>query len=297
MHRRDVLETGCGLAVLSAVGMAGCLHGSSDDDEESHLDWLVAPEEIGVDDYRVLSTAPSAVAEYSAELTTEIWDSYRNIWLDWEVADPEPTNVERLTVGQNDDTNYTVALHDIDTDTLADNLEMDGFEDADEYEGFSVYTRDDTDARALEEGVLVSAEDDEDARLVVESLIDSSLGNTARYHEENDDLEIVLDTLETDGNFRSNTYQQITDTISQQGVFAGSVARGQSTTLEADHLAVTRLEVLVDDTDIREEDIDSYVDTDPLFYHAEDVDHRVEGNQLIIEFEVSYDVANEDQLG
>jgi len=310
MQRRGFLKAGS-LATVSAMALAGCLH-SDDGETESNdavLQWLPVPDALDeeLEDYNVRATAPSVVGSYQENLSTEVWSTYSDKWLGWDAADPGPSDVDRLILGSGDagrgtdevkNIEITIAEHSLDNETIRSNLESDGFEAADGYEEFDVYTRDEgTDVRGLGDGALLSAKRDAGARPVLEAVIDSSLGNVDRYHEANDDVKSVIDTVDTEHYFQFDDYPEITETYGSRGVFAGSVARGFSNILGDPEVDMRYVEVLTEGADIKQSDIDTFVESAEIFRTSGDVEDRIEGRRLIFEWSTRIDKLNITQLG
>jgi hypothetical protein len=312
MKRRAYLKTGS-LAALSTTALAGCLGGDDDestDSDASILDWLPVPTALDeeLEDYDAQSTAPSTVQEYADDLNGDVWQAYQNTWLDWNLADPAATDVDRLIVGTGDAgrgtdevKNITINIveHSLDEGMLIDNLEADGFESADSYAGYDVYQRNEnTEFRAIGDGALLLAERDAGGRQVLEALIDAKRGEVDRYHQANpDDVGSVIDSINTDHNFEFDDHPEITETKGRQGTFSGSIARGFGNTLGSPEVDLKYVEVFVEGADIRQSAIDAYIDNAAIFDGTDDVDNRIEGNRLIFEWSVRIDELNSVQLG
>lgn len=321
MKRRECLRVGGTAVALGMVSLSGCL-GNDDEDGAGGNDdtiageeWLVVPGALADDleHYDVRSTAPATVEEYAADLNQAAWDSYQSQWLNWETAQPDPGDVQRLILASGsiarppddrESVSFVVAEHELDEEALLGNLEAAGFDDAGEYEGFSLLEREEgLDMRALGDGVFVSGrrspteETDDDARRILEAVIDSSLGNADRYVDESDEVSAVLDTLDTHHNFRFDDYPGITQTQGRQGVFEGSIARGSSSRFEDGQVVGTHAEEFVEGTDVIESAIEDYLDVAALFANAEGLDWGVAGSQVVIDWTVDFEVANQVQLG
>lgn len=288
MNRRTYLR---GLTAAAGVSLAGCL--GDDSASTTGLDWMPTPDVFGEEGYRVLVTPPAAVGEISDSLDSQTMANYRSQILDWQVADPEPSDVQRYVRGTanirqaENDAGYIAVEHELETDVLSSNLRDSGFREAGTYEGFEMYETDDgSSARALQDGIFVAAAGPVGATGIVEGAIDTYDGTADRYEEANDAIADVVDAIDTSGNFRIEGYRENTNTIPRKGVFRGSVARGYSITLDKETVDGTRVERFVGDSDINEADIDTFTDSSPVFENAQGLDWEVDGSTLRIEWTI-----------
>lgn len=296
MERRTFLAGVASAATVSTAGLAGCLGGGSDDG--SPANWIPAPELFGTDGYRVLSTAPASLGEISDSLNPSVVDAYRSRILDWQVADPGFDDVARYTSGEEDDSGYIAVEHDLETGMLASNLRDDGFSEAGEHSGFDLYeTGGGASARALDDGRLVAGVDADGGSDIAEGVIDAKDGDGTRYHDADDAVADVVETIDTTDNFWLEGYQRITNTIAPQGVFKDSVARGYSVLLDAETVTATRVEAFVEDADVESSAIETYTDQNPLFDSAEGLEWRVDGRLLVIEWTADPGALSLRQLG
>lgn len=312
MQRRKFLQVGGSLAALSTVGLAGCLGDDDDDgagDPPGTLDWIPAPGALhdSLEYYSTFSTAPATVQEYADQLPSATWQSYQSKWLDWTIASPDASEVKRYIQGNSPDTlekeegvtvEFIVVEHELDTDSLAESIREQGFQEQDGHEGFDVYqTSDGTSVRALDDGVLVATLTNDDGRDAAETFIDCKQGNVERYVDSSDTIGTVTDTLETTHNFRFEDFREITNTRSAMGVFEGSIGRGYSTLLEDDQVSAKYVEKFVEDTSIKQSDLDTYTSQDELFENADNLEMNVDGSRIIIDWTSEFGALSVDQLG
>lgn len=302
MDRRTYLRGVAATGALSMAPLAGCLGDESE--SKTALDWMPTPDVFGEDGYRAFVTPPAAVGEISDSLDPTTMADYRSRILDWEVADPEPSDVELYVngtasiQGQEGDVAFIAVEHDLETETLASNLRGSGFEESGEHEGYDIYeTSDGLSARGLADGQLVAGAGQVGGRPIVEGVIDTYDGGDPRYEAENDAIADTVETIETDGNFWVEGYQEITSTVSGKGVFKGSVGRGYSITLDSDTVEAIRVETFAEDSDVSEEAIESYTGTSALFDNATDLDWSSEGQQLRIEWTMDPADLTLEQMG
>ena len=322
LDRREWLRASGTAATLAMVPLSGCLGDSDDTDGESNGDesvpgeeWLVVPGALAEDleHYDVRSTAPATVEEYADDINDGVWEEYQNRWLNWETTDPNPSDVHRLLIASGsisrppddrESVSFVVAEHDLDEETLQNDLQAAGFDTAGEYEGYELLEREDgLDMRALGDGAFISGardpteETDDDARRILEAVIDSSQGTAERYIDESEEVSAVLDTLDTRHNYQFDDYPRITQTEGHQGVFEGSIARGSSSLFEDGQVVGTHAEEFVEDTDVIQDAIEQFLDVAALFANAEDLDWDVVGSQVVVDWTVELELANRLQLG
>jgi len=296
MERRAFLKAGVGAGTLSVVGLSGCVGVPRADD--TRFRWLVEPAELGdeLDHYQAFATHPANLGEHRDELPDETWQEYQP-FLDWQAADPEPEDVDRLILIRNSGIEVDIAEHDLDTDELSTTLEATGYELADEYEGYELYSDPDSESVwGLTDGVFIavsldagedSVAGDRTALDGVEAVIDAEAGNRRRYHDPQVDTAVrtVLDELETEYNYRVRGTPEVSFDDPESGNFAGSVARGFSSTIDDEDLRINRLEIFTDESDASDamENVDAFIATDPIFEgieSAEAVERTQDGNML-----------------
>lgn len=303
MDRRSFLRGVAGAAAVSTASLAGCL-GDDGDSETGAIDWVPAPEFVADTGYQVFSTAPASVGEVADRLDPSTVDAYSSQWLDWQVASPEMSDVERYTTGEADapgetsNSAFIVVEHGLDREMLADSLREDGFETTGEYGGYEVYERGDgQSARGLADGSLLAGVDPEGGAGLVERLVDASEGEIQRYHEASDAVADVVDAIDLADNFRFRSYQAQTDTIARQGVFRGSIGRGYSLRLDGETAEAIRVEVFEEGSDVSEEAVQTFTGENPLFTGGEGIDWELDGRLLAIEWTTDVATLTPNQLG
>lgn len=325
MERRDYVRVTGGLATLSMVSLAGCLGDSDDDDDEPDefdpsavpaYEWLVHPNEITdeFNHYRARSTNPAAISEFADALNEEAYDRYTNAWLTWEAGDPTATDVSRITsargsylpegTDEREILRFVVADHDLDEEGVTTAVTEAGFESAGEYSGFHLFERSDrTETRALGDGFLLSTVrtpadvTDSDAVDMLETLIDCYEGNADRYLDEREEVQNVLEALETEHSYLFDDYPAQTQTRGVDGVFEGSIARGSSGLLGDEVLTGKHVEEFVEGQDIQQPAIEEYLENAALFNNDnDDLDWDIVGPQLHIDWTTDLDLVNEVQL-
>lgn len=302
MDRRSFLRGVAGAAAVSTASLAGCL--GDGDSGTVAIDWVPAPEFVADTSYQVFSTAPESVGEVAESLDQSTLDAYRSQWLDWEVASPGMSDVERYTTGEADvpgdtgDSAFIAVEHGLDREPLAENLREDGFEAAGEYEGYELYDGENgQSARGLADGTLLAGVDPDGGVGLVEALIDASQGEIQRYHEASDAVADVVDAIDLGDNFRFRSYQKQTNTIARRGVFSGSVGRGYSLRIDGGTAEATRVEVFAEGSDVPEEAVQTFTGENPLFTGGEGIDWQIDSGLLAIEWTADVGTLTPNQLG
>jgi|GEM_PF-4575564 len=296
MERRAFLKAGLGAGALSVAGLSGCVGAPRADD--TRFRWLVDPAELGdeLDHYQTFATRPANLNEHRDELSDGTWQEYQQ-FLDWQTADPEPEDVDRLMLLRNGGIEVDIAEHALDTSELSETLEATGYEATEEYEGYEIYADPDTESVwALADGTFVavaldggadSVAGDRTARDGVEAIIDAEAGNRRRYHNVQVDTAVrtLLDELYTEYNYRVRGTPEVSFDDPASGNFLGSVGRGFSNTVDDDELRLNRLEIFTDEADASDaaDAVEPFIESDPIFSGIDStdaVDRNQEGNLL-----------------
>ncbi len=302
MERRAFLKAGLGVGALSVVGLSGCVGAPRADD--SRFRWFVEPVALGDElaHYQAFATHPANLGEHRDELPDSTWQDYQP-FLNWQTADPEPEDVDRLTLIRNGDVEVDIAEHDLETAALSETLEAIGYEPTDEYEGYTLYSDPETESIwALTDGVFVAVALDTDgdsvtgdrtARDGVEAVIDAEAGKRRRYHDPQVDTAVrtLLDELETEYNYRIRGTPEVSFDNPASGNFVGSVGRGFSSTINDEDLSIKRLEIFTDEANASDatEAAEAFIQSDPIFTGIESTESVTlthDGNLL----ELSWDI-------
>ena len=300
LRRRELLAS-LGGAAATAV-LSGCLGdgGADAPGSDAPAAWAPTPANLhsDLDHYQVFSSTPATVETYADQLDPTTWEQYKAEWVDWQLADPEPAQVERFTRGGDTDTGvgFAAVTHDIDGDLLRDNLREAGFEKAGTYEEFDVFaTPDGGQARALAGRRLAVGRHPTDAAGVVETVVDTGLGSADRYRDR-EELSDLVTSLDTTGNFRFSTFPRNDASVPEEGVFLGSVARGYSLAFD-DEFTGKRAEWFADDVDIPDDQLEAYALNNPLFDGAENIDLLRGDNLGLLEYTIALGGLSLNQLG
>ncbi len=302
MERRAFLKAGLGAGALSVVGVSGCV--GVPRAEDTRFRWLVEPAELGdeLDHYQAFATHPANLAEHRDDLPEETWQGYQP-FLDWQTADPEPEEVDRLILLRNGGIEVDIAEHDLDTGELSTTLEATGYESVEAYQGYELYSDPDTESVwALADGIFIAVSLDSGEDSVagertaldgVEAVIDAEAGNRRRYHDPQVDTAVrtVLGELETEYNYRVRGTPEVSFDDPESGNFRGSVARGFSSTFDGEDLRINRLEIFTNESDAGDaaENVDPFIESDPIFEgieSADAVERRQDGNLLELHWHI-----------
>jgi len=281
LSRRELIRAS---AVAGATAVAGCssiLGGGGSAD--AGRNWLYEPGTVAdVDHYLALRYAPATVAERGANFDDDVYDAMRAFGssardlVGFEFASTDA----QLAFGKN-----AVLETDFEADDVAARLEGEDFGSEGSYGEFDVYVGPDEDAAvgvgsdavvvARSTGIFGSADN---AESILEAILDVNAGDAQSYVEDSADFEALVDAT-GDGDVQSvRTHPETDATDTDEGEFAGEVARGiDSTVVDDASIETTFVRVFNEASDIDEGDVEDWVDASELFDDFEDVDVSTDG--------------------
>lgn len=283
--RRTFLRTAAATGALALAGCTGLLDG---DGELAAGDWLYEPGTVSdVDHYLALRYAPSELADRGGSFDDGVYDAMRAFGnaardrVDLSFAQ----TTEQLVFGPN-----SVLKADFEPDDVASSLEADDYASEGEYEGFDVYVGPGEDAAVgIDDDVLVVARSTgifgsaDNAESILEAILDVNAGNAESYVEDNEDFETLVDATD-DGEIQSmRTHEETSTTDTDDGRFAGEVARGIDSELEDDNrIETTFVRVFDEASDIDDGDVEDWVDAnqDGTFADFDDVEIEIDGRTV-----------------
>jgi len=270
-------------AASGAAALAGCssiLPGS--EPAASTSGWLYEPGTVAdVEHYLALRYRPAALAERGANFDDDVYDAMQAIGAsarDLVGFDFEETDAQ-LLFGQN-----SVIETEFEASDVVAVLESDDFTEADAYGDFDVYVGPDEDAAvgiggstvvvARSTGIFGSADN---AEAILEAILDVNAGDAESYGEDSEDFQTLADAV-ADGDVQSvRTHEETTETDTEDGVFAGEVARGVDSRLVDDGIETTFVRVFNEASDIDGGDVEDWVDANDTFADFESVDVSTDG--------------------
>jgi hypothetical protein len=277
--RRDFLRASTVAGTAAVAGCSGLLGGS---EPAPPADWLYQPGTVAdVDHYLALRYRPARLAERDANFDDAVYDAMQAIGRsarDLVGFDFEETDAQ-LLFGQN-----SVIETEFETSDVVAVLEADDFTAGDAYGDFDVYVGPDEDAAvgvgestvvvARSTGIFGSADD---AEAILEAILDVNAGDAESYGEDSEDFQTLADAV-ADGDVQSlRTHEESTSTDTDEGVFAGEVARGIDSTLVEDGIETTFVRVFNEESDIDDGDVQDWVDGSDIFSDFESVAVTTDG--------------------
>ena len=277
--RRSLLKVA---AASGAVALAGCSSILGGSEGASETQWLYQPGTVGdVDHYLSLRYKPSAIAERAANFDDDVYDAMRSFGSSARdlVGFEFGTTDAQLAFGKN-----AVLAADFETDDVASTLEAAEFSDEDAYKNFDVYVGPDEDAAvgigssevvvARSTGIFGSADN---AEAVLEGILDVNAGDAESYAADSEDFEALTDAFGDSAIQSMRTYDEVESTDTDDGDFAGEVARGIDSVLVDDGIETTFLRVFNEASDIDDGDVEDWVDADDTFDEFQDVEISTNG--------------------
>jgi hypothetical protein len=278
--RRSLLQVAAASGAAALAGCSSVIPGS--EPAASTSGWLYEPGTVAdVDHYLALRYRPATLAERAANFDDQVYDAIQAIGSasrDLVGFDFDETDAQ-LSFGQN-----SVIETEFEASDVVAVLESDDFTEGDAYGDFDVYVGPDEGAAvgigastvvvARSTGIFGSADN---AESVLEAVLDVNAGDAESYSEDSEDFQTLADVV-ADGDIQSvRTHEETTETDTDEGVFAGEVARGIDSTLVEDGIETTFVRVFNEASDIDDGDVQDWVDASDTFADFESVDVSTDG--------------------
>ena len=278
--RRSLLKVAAASGAAALAGCSSIIPGS--EPAASTSGWLYEPGTVAdVEHYLALRYRPATLAERGANFDDAVYDSMQALGSsarDLVGFDFEETDAQ-LLFGQN-----SVIETEFEASDVVAVLESDDFAEEDAYGDFDVFVGPDEDAAvgiggstvvvARSTGIFGSADN---AEAILEAILDVNAGDTESYGEDNEDFQTLADAV-ADGDVQSvRTHEETTETDTEDGVFAGEVARGVDSQLVEDGIETTFVRVFNEASDVDDGDVEDWVDASDTFSDFESVDVSTDG--------------------
>ena len=279
--RRSLLKVAAASGAAALAGCSSVLPGSGSP-AASTSEWLYQPGTVAdVDHYLALRYRPATLAERGANFDDAVYDAMQAIGgsaRDLVGFDFAETDAQ-LSFGQNG-----VIETEFEASDVVAVLESDDFTEGDAYGDFDVYVGPDEDAAvgiggsavvvARSTGIFGSADN---AASILEAILDVNAGDAESYAEDSDDFQTLADAV-ADGDVQSvRTHEATTETDTDEGVFAGEVARGIDSQLVEGGIETTFVRVFNEASDVDDGDVQDWVDASDTFGDFESVDVSTDG--------------------
>ena len=277
LTRRRLLRVGAATGVAALAGCGNPLGGGGR--EAGFGEWLYEPGTVtDTDHYLALRYEPSVVAEHASALDGDVYDLLR-------AAGSGTRDLLGLGFAGTDAQlgfgNNGVLTGDFDADDVTATLTDADFVNDGTAGDFDTYVGPDEDAAvALTDGTAVVARSTglfgsaDNARLILRALLDVQTGAIESYVEDSADFGTLVDEL-GDGAIQSaRTHPETDATDTDEGAFAGEVARGVTSSFVDDGIETTFALVFNESADIDTGDVEDWVEAagDGTFANFESVD-------------------------
>ena len=278
--RRSLLKVAGASGAAALAGCSSILPGS--EPAASASGWLYEPGTVAdVDHYLALRYRPATLAERAPNFDDAVYDAmqaFGSSARDLVGFDFEETDAQ-LLFGQN-----SVIETEFEASDVVAVLEADDFTEADAYGDFDVYVGPDEDAAVgIDESTVVVARSTgifgsaDNAEAILKAILDVNAGDAESYGEDTEDFQTLADAV-ADGDVQSvRTHEETTETDTDDGVFAGEVARGVDSQLVEDGIETTFVRVFNEESDVDEGDVQDWVDESDTFGDFESVDVSIDG--------------------
>ena len=278
--RRSLLKVAAASGAAAVAGCSSIIPGS--EPAASTSGWLYEPGTVAdVEHYLALRYRPATLAERGPNFDDAVYDSMQALGRsarDLVGFDFEETDAQ-LLFGQN-----SVVETEFEASNVVAVLESDDFTEEDAYGDFDVFVGPNEDAAvgiggstvvvARSTGIFGSADNAEE---ILEAILDVNAGDAESYGEDNEDFQTLADAV-ADGDVQSvRTHEETTETDTEDGVFAGEVARGVDSQLVEDGIETTFVRVFNEASDIDDGDVEDWVDASDTFSDFESVDVSTDG--------------------
>ncbi|PSQ15477.1 hypothetical protein BRD00_14395 [Halobacteriales archaeon QS_8_69_26] len=287
--RRTFLRSGSGVLATGLLGgVAGCvglddLLGGSDDPA---TDWVVDPLVLDANHVSFTSIALSSVADHAQHLRTEDWEAMQRSVLDaYDFVRFLPDEVDRYdrVRSRGGSGAYEVFAADVDGDRIARNLRDREYFSRGEYEEFEVYLDDGEDrAVAFDDTHLVVTDTDRDPYRMVQDVLDTATGNRDGFREVDEDFDTLVGELPSGDQVVAFTRERPEETNAETGTFRNNVASGFSTDVTGEETEMRLVLVFLDNSDVVEGDVDTWIGTDSTFDTIRDVDVETDGRTATV---------------
>ena len=288
LHRRTLLRTGFAGGIAALAGCSNSLAGGSEG--ATFADWLYAPGTVAdTDHYLSLRYEPAAIADRAGEFDGDVYDALRAFGssardtVGFRFAG---TDVH-LAFGKN-----SVLTADFEASEVVSTLKDDEFVAGGSYGGFDQYLGPDENTAvgvgsdavvvARSSGIFGSGVQ---APRILQAIADAHNGDTERYADASADFETLTGAL-GDGALQSaRTHPETDETDTEDGEFAGEVARGIDSTLTDEGIETTFALVFTDGSAVDAVAVEDWVAAnrnDGTFATFESVEVSTDGRTALV---------------
>lgn len=303
MQRRQFIKGGGGLLAAGTAGLAGCtdILGGDDGTQTGSVSditsWLPAPREISTDleNYGFDASAPAALASVYDDPR---WESQvaPNPQFGSPKADDVDYSISASTSTVEEQYDFQVYSGSFDGEWIGTTIRTnDNWRRERAFEDYTIFGRQNNDdinstvVAVSDSGMLEvthvdqSGDPSANAARFAELLVDTNGGNLPRYTEQNEGFQAVADGLPDGHQLNGRTFEETPETNAETGQFRGQIGQGRSRTLSGDTVEITNVLVFFNENDIRERDIEIYVEESGQFSnYLGRPDININGNTVTI---------------
>lgn len=290
MDRRQFLTTG--LAVGGSATVAGCLDDVLGEDGDlgsrssSFADvgnWLPEPKRImasNAEGYSVEARSPARLLEVLGDLAV-VGGFEPTVPFASPNGRKLPTSIE----GSVTDGSFEVHVGEFNPEWTNEQLAAtDDWQAERLRDGHGSYVHDNNRAAIVfSDGVYIRTQG-ADALGLAEEILDAESGDVTRYDEADDAMAEIENTLPFGHELSTETFAPRDNSFPESGAFENTIGYGVNETIHDDGTDETEVHVFLDEVDIREREIDEYIEESGEFSHYRDRPTvTIDGRVVIIE--------------
>lgn len=288
MHvtRRQLLASGSAATVAALAGCSGTLAGGGSAGA-SFRDWLYEPGTVAdTDHYLALRYTPAALADRSGDFDDGVYDLLRAFGSDARdlVGLGFGGTDAQLVFGRN-----SVLVADFEASEVASTLQGNDFVSTGEYGEFAQFVGPDedtavgvgSDAAVVARSTGIFGGGVEAAR-ILQAIVDVQTGDAESYAADSADFETLVDELGAGALASARTHAETDETDTDEGAFAGEVARGVNSTLVDDGVETTFALVFAESGDVDTGDLEDWTAASDTFDTFESVEVTTSGRAALV---------------
>ena len=288
LHRRTLLRTGLAGSIAALAGCSNPLAGGSDG--ATFADWLYEPGTVAdTDHYLSLRYEPAGIADRAGEFDGDVYDALRAFGSDARetVGFRFAGTDAQLVFGKN-----SILTADFEASEVDSTLKDDEFVAGGSYGDFDQYLGPDenTAVGVGSEAVVVARSSGifgggVQAANILQAIIDAHNGDRERYTDASPAFETLTDAL-GDGALQSaRTHPETDETDTEDGEFAGEVARGIDSRLTDEGIETTFALVFTEESAVDTVAVEDWVAAnrnDGTFANFESVEVSTDGRTALV---------------
>lgn len=286
LTRRRLLASGAAATGAALAGCSGGLGGGAGAGA-TFGDWLYEPGTVAdTDHYLALRYTPAALADRSGDFDDGVYDLLRAFGRDARdlVGFGFGGTDAQLVFGPN-----SVLVADFETEAVTSTLQGNDFVSTGEYGEFAQYVGPDEDtAVGVGSDAVVVARSTGifgggvEAARILQAIVDVQAGDAESYAADSADFEALVDELGPGALASARTHPETDRTDTDEGAFAGEVARGVRSTLTEDGVETTFGLVFTEAGDADTGDIEDWTATSDTFDTFDSVEVSTSGRTALV---------------